>query len=96
MPSDHPQTIADGLRTSLGELTFDVIRRLVDEIITVDDAATMRAMRTVWERMKIVIEPSAAVPVAVLLENAERFAGRRVGIILSGGNVDLDALTWDQ
>ncbi|HVU88183.1 MAG TPA: pyridoxal-phosphate dependent enzyme [Pirellulales bacterium] len=96
MPSDHPQTVADGLRTSLGELTFDVIRRLVDEIITVDDATTMRAMRHVWERMKIIIEPSAAVPVAVLLENAERFAGRRVGIILSGGNVDLDALAWGQ
>jgi threonine dehydratase len=95
LPSDHPQTIADGLRTSLGELTFDVIRRLVDEIITVDDAATMRAMRAVWERMKIIIEPSAAVPVAVLLENAQRFAGRRVGIILSGGNVDLDALVWN-
>ncbi|HEY4313530.1 MAG TPA: pyridoxal-phosphate dependent enzyme [Pirellulales bacterium] len=94
LPSDHPHTIADGLRTSLGELTFDIIRRQVDEIITVDDAATMHAMRQVWERMKIVIEPSAAVPVAVLLENASRFAGRRVGIILSGGNVDLAAIDW--
>ncbi len=94
LPSDHPQTVADGLRTSLGDLTFDIIRRLVDEIITVDDAATMRAMRQVWERMKIVVEPSAAVPVAVLRGNADRFAGQRVGIILSGGNVDLDALKW--
>ena len=92
LPSDHPQTIADGLRTSLGELTFDIIRRLVDEIITVDDAATMRAMRQVWERMKIVVEPSAAVPVAVLLENARiALRAKRVGIILGGGNVDADA-----
>ena len=77
LPSDHPQTVADGLRTSLGDLTFDIIRRLVDEIITVDDAATMRPMRQVWERMKIVVEPSAAVPVAVLRGNADRFAGQR-------------------
>jgi len=94
LPADNPQTVADGLRTSLGELTFAVIQQSVNEIITVDDTATMRAMRTVWERMKIVIEPSSAVPVAVLLENASRFAGQRVGIILSGGNVDLDALRW--
>jgi threonine dehydratase len=94
LPSDHPQTVADGLRTSLGELTFDIIRRQVDEIITVDDTSTMQAMRQVWERMKIVIEPSAAVPVAVLLQNASRYAGRRVGIIISGGNVDLAAIEW--
>ncbi|HEY1598621.1 MAG TPA: pyridoxal-phosphate dependent enzyme [Pirellulales bacterium] len=94
LPSDNPQTVADGLRTSLGELTFAVIRKLVEDIVTADDAATMSAMRFVWERMKIIIEPSAAVPVAVLLENADRFAGRRVGVILSGGNVDLDTLVW--
>jgi threonine dehydratase len=94
LPSDNPQTVADGLRTSLGELTFRLIRQQVEDIVTVEDAATMNAMRLVWERMKIVIEPSAAVPVAVLLENADRFAGRRVGVILSGGNVDLDTLVW--
>jgi threonine dehydratase len=94
LPSDNPQTVADGLRTSLGELTFRLIRQLVEDIVTVEDTATMNAMRLVWERMKIVIEPSAAVPVAVLLENADRFAGRRVGVILSGGNVDLDTLVW--
>ena len=93
-PAIIRRPIADGLRTSLGELTFVIIQKLVEGIITVDDAATMRAMRLVWERMKIVIEPSAAVPVAALLENAYRFAGRRVGVILSGGNVDLDALKW--
>ncbi|MBI2824802.1 MAG: pyridoxal-phosphate dependent enzyme [Planctomycetia bacterium] len=94
LPSENPQTIADGLRTSLGELTFAIIRRLVEEIITVDDASTLMAMRHVWERMKIIIEPSAAVPVAVLLAGGARFAGRNVGVILSGGNVDLDALVW--
>lgn len=95
VPSVNPQTIADGLRTSLGELNFPIIQRLVTEIITVDDAQTMAAMRLVWERMKIIIEPSSAVPVAALLANAERFAGLNVGIILSGGNVDLAALKWD-
>lgn len=95
LPSDHPQTIADGLRTSLGELTFAALQKHVERIITVDDAATISAMRAVWERMKIIIEPSAAVPVAVLLENEDVFAGRRVGIILSGGNVDLDAPPWE-
>ncbi len=94
LPSDHPQTIADGLRTSLGELTFAALQKYVERIITVDDAATMAAMRAVWERMKIIIELSAAVPVAALLENATQFAGRRVGVILSGGNVDLDTLPW--
>jgi threonine dehydratase len=94
LPMENPQTIADGLRTSLGKLNFAIIQTMVDEIIIVDDAATLQAMRLVWERMKIVIEPSAAVPVAVLLENAQRFADRRVGVILSGGNVDLDALRW--
>jgi threonine dehydratase len=94
IPSVNPQTVADGLRTSLGELNFSIIQRLVAEIITVDDAQTMAAMRLVWERMKIVIEPSSAVPVAALISNASRFAGMQVGIILSGGNVDLDALHW--
>jgi threonine dehydratase/serine racemase len=95
VPSVNPKTVADGLRTSLGELNFSIIRRLVTEILTVDDAQTLAAMRLVWERMKIVIEPSSAVPVAALLANARRFAGMNVGVILSGGNVDLDALKWN-
>jgi threonine dehydratase len=95
IPSVNPKTVADGLRTSLGELNFPIIQRLVAEILTVDDAQTLTAMRLVWERMKIIIEPSSAVPVAALLANAERFAGLNVGIILSGGNVDLAALQWE-
>ena len=87
-------TIADGLLTSLGELTFAVISRYVDEIVTVSDEAIISAMRHVWERMKILIEPSAAVPVAALFEKQLDVSGKRVGVVLSGGNVDLDALPW--
>ena len=91
---DAPDTIADGLRASLGELNFDLIRRYVDDIVRVDEEAIVSAMRTIWERMKIVIEPSAAVPVAALLQRAVAGEGRRIGVILSGGNVDLDSLPW--
>ncbi len=94
VPSVAPKTIADGLLTSLGELTFAVIRRRVERIVTVDDHAIVSAMRRVWERMKIVIEPSSAVPVAALLEGELDVRGRRVGVIFSGGNVDLARLPW--
>ncbi len=94
LPSVNPQTIADGLRTSLGDLTFAIIRRHVEPIVLVSEDAIVRAMRHVWERMKMVIEPSAAVPVAAVLEKRLDLAGQRVGIILSGGNVDLDHLPW--
>jgi threonine dehydratase len=90
----NPQTIADGLLTSLGPKTFEVIQSYVDEILTVEEGAIIEAMRYVWERMKIIIEPSSAVPVAVLFKYPEVFKGRRVGIILTGGNVDLDHLPW--
>lgn len=91
---DPPRTVADGLRTGLGELTFAMISSGVSQIVTVDEAAIIEAMRTVWMRMKIVVEPSAAVPVAAILSNELDVGGRRVGIILSGGNVDLDSLPW--
>lgn len=91
VPQTDPQTIADGLRTSLGEVTFPIIAANVSEIVTVTEDAILRSMRLVWETMKIVIEPSAAVPVAALLEKKIPEAGR-VGVILSGGNVDLDSL----
>jgi threonine dehydratase len=83
-------TIADGLLTSLGDKTFPIIQQNVKEIITVSDDQIIEALRLVWERMKIIIEPSCAVPLAALLKEKERFAGKRVGIILSGGNVDLE------
>lgn len=87
-------TISDGLRAELGTLTFAILRTHASGILLVDDAQTVAAMRLVWERLKLVIEPSAAVPLAAVLRYRERFAGRRVGVILSGGNVDLDALPW--
>lgn len=87
-------TIADGLRASLGERPFEVIRRQVRGITTVSEDEIIEAMRLVWEVMKIVIEPSCAVPVAALLCGRMPLAGKRVGVILTGGNVDLDALPW--
>lgn len=94
IPLGATTTIADGLRTSLGDKTFPLIRRHVDEIATASEAGIVAAMRLIWETMKIIIEPSCAVPFAVLRENKVAVAGRRVGIVLSGGNVDLDRLPW--
>ncbi|QEH33591.1 L-threonine dehydratase catabolic TdcB [Aquisphaera giovannonii] len=88
-PSGDPRTIADGLRTSLGARTFAVISRHVDEIVTATDDELIEATRFVWERLKIVIEPSSAVVVAPLLRGGLSVPGERVGIILSGGNVDV-------
>jgi threonine dehydratase len=93
-PSENPQTVADGLRTSLGTLTFPIIRRYVQRIVTVEEQSILAAMRHIWERMKILIEPSAAVPFAAILEGGIQARGKRVGIILSGGNLDLDTLPW--
>lgn len=92
--SIHPDTIADGLRTSLGSLTYPIIRRLVNDIVTVNDHATVEAMKLVWERMKIIIEPSSAVALAMVLKHKHRFTGQKIGIIISGGNVDLMHLPW--
>lgn len=94
IPSVNPQTIADGLRTSLGSLTFPIIQKYVTQIVTVSELSIIQAMRLVWERMKIVIEPSSAVPIAALLENKFDYKGQKIGIILSGGNVDLEKLPW--
>jgi len=94
IPVENPVTIADGLRTSLSVLTFAIIRELVDDIVTASEEAILAAMRYIWERMKIIVEPSAAVPLAGTLTNSRIFTGKRVGIILSGGNVDLDSLPW--
>jgi threonine dehydratase len=95
-PVPHPETVADGLRATIGTLTFKVIRADVDQVLRVDDPAIIAAMRFVWERMKIVIEPSAAVVVAALRERLLDVSGKRVGVILSGGNLDLDHLPWSK
>jgi threonine dehydratase len=87
-------TIADGLRASLSERTFGLIRQHVRGIVTVTEEQIIGAMRLIWERMKLVVEPSAAVPLAAVLAAPEKFRGRRVGLVLTGGNVDLDKLPW--
>ena len=94
VPSLKPRTIADGLLTSLGTLTFPIIQERVEQIVTVSEQGIIDSMKFIWERAKIVIEPSAAVAVAVLWEGKVHLSGLKVGIILSGGNVDLEKLPW--
>jgi threonine dehydratase len=87
-------TICDGLRTGIGEINFAVMRREAVHVLTASDAETIAAMRLLWDRLKLIVEPSAAVCLAAMLRHAQTIRGRRVGVILSGGNVDLDALPW--
>jgi len=87
-------TIADGLRTNIGKPNFAIVQRYVDNILTVSEEAIISAIRTIWETMKIIVEPSAAVPFAAIQQRKIDIAGERVGIILTGGNVDLDVLPW--
>lgn len=94
VPSENPLTIADGLLTSLGTLTFPIIQKHVDDILLAGDGTIICAMRMIWERMKIIVEPSAAVPLAALMDAPEKFEGKKVGMILSGGNLDLDNIPW--
>jgi threonine dehydratase len=94
VPSVTPETVADGLLTSLGSLTFPIIQERVQQIVTVSEHGIIDSMKFIWERAKIVIEPSAAVAVAVLWEGKIDLSGLRVGVIISGGNVDLNKLPW--
>ena len=94
VPSVNPNTIADGLLTSLGDLTFEIIRNNVNDIITVKEESIINAMRIIWERMKIIIEPSAAVTLAAVLENKNMFKNKKLGLVLTGGNVDLENLPF--
>jgi threonine dehydratase len=95
IPSENPDTIADGLRTSLGKLTFPIIQEFVKDILRVSEKDILASMLLIWERMKIIVEPSSAVPLGALLANRSALAGEKIGIILSGGNVDLSALPWN-
>ena len=92
--NEKTDTIADGLRTTLGPLTLDIIKRHVTDIFTAEEEEIVQAMSLIWERMKIIIEPSCAVPLAAILANKETFRGKQVGIILTGGNVDLGNLPF--
>jgi len=87
-------TIADGLKTNLGDINFPIIMELVSDIIRVEEGEIVNAMKLIWERMKLVIEPSSAVPFAALLKEREKFKNKKVGIILSGGNVELSNLPF--
>jgi threonine dehydratase len=90
IPSTYPNTIADGLRTSLSEKTFNIIRTYVDDIITVSEIEIINAMKFLWERMKIIVEPSGAVPLAAILSKKVSVENKKLGAILSGGNIDID------
>ena len=92
---DAPVTVADGLKVPLKELTWHFVSNHVVDILTATEQEIIDAMKLIWKRMKIVVEPSSAVPLAVILKNKEIFAGQRVGIIVTGGNVDLDKLPWN-
>ena len=90
IPSTYPDTIADGLRTSICERTFNLIRKFVDQIITVSEMEIIEAMRFLWERVKIIVEPSGAVPLASILSKKISVNNKKVGVILSGGNIDIE------
>ncbi|MEM9973421.1 MAG: beta-hydroxyaspartate dehydratase BhcB [Pseudomonadota bacterium] len=91
---DAPVTIADGLKVPLKELTWHFVSNHVTDILTANEQEIIDAMKLTWQRMKIVMEPSCAVPLATILKNKDKFAGKRVGVIITGGNVDLDTLPW--
>ncbi|MEL6798858.1 MAG: beta-hydroxyaspartate dehydratase BhcB [Pseudomonadota bacterium] len=91
---DAPVTIADGLKVPLKELTWHFVSNHVTDILTASEQEIIDAMKLTWQRMKIVMEPSCAVPLATILKNKDKFAGKRVGVIITGGNVDLDLLPW--
>jgi threonine dehydratase len=93
-PSINPKTIADGLRTQLGDVNFPIIRKFVSKIIRVEESEIIEAMKIIWARMKIIIEPSSAVAVAALFRNSSEFKNRKVGVILTGGNIDLENLPF--
>ncbi|MBK3517474.1 pyridoxal-phosphate dependent enzyme [Carboxylicivirga marina] len=93
-PVVNPDTIADGLRTSLGSLTFEIIKKKVDDIYLVSEESIIQAMRLIWERMKLIVEPSSAVPLAAVLENQALFKNQKIGIVITGGNVDLQNLPF--
>lgn len=94
IPSINPKTIADGLLTSLGEINYHIIKDKVDGIFTCQESSIIEALKLIWERMKIIVEPSSAVALAIILENKEIFKAKKIGIILTGGNIDLNNLPF--
>jgi threonine dehydratase len=94
VPQTNPKTIADGLLTSLGDKTFPIIKEHVEDIIRVEENEIIAAMRLIWERMKIIVEPSSAVALAALIKEKKKYKGQKIGVILSGGNVELSKLPF--
>jgi len=94
IPSKDPKTIGDGLLTSLGDKTFEIMMEYVDDVCTVEEESIVEAMRLIWERMKIIVEPSSAVPLAAILEGKVHVKGKHIAIMVSGGNLDLTRLPW--
>ncbi|CUV09924.1 Threonine dehydratase, catabolic [hydrothermal vent metagenome] len=94
VPNETINTICDGLRAQIGGLTFPVISNLVDDIITVTEEEIIDSMRMIWERLKMIVEPSSSITLGAVLKNKDKFNGKKVGLIISGGNVDLDHLPW--
>ncbi len=94
VPNETINTICDGLRAQIGGLTFPVISDLVDDIITVTEEEIVDSMRMIWERLKMIVEPSSSITLGAVLKNKDKFNGKKVGLIISGGNVDLDHLPW--
>lgn len=92
---DAPSTVADGLKVPLKDLTWHFVRNHVTDVLTVSEEEIVDAMKLTWKRLKIVMEPSSAVPLAAILKNRDAFAGKRIGVIITGGNVDLDKLPWN-
>src|SRR5699024_1824398 len=90
----RPDTVCDGLRATVGEVNLTALREHHVDVLTVSDAETLAAMKLIWQHLKQTVEPSSATVLAALLKHRERFAGQRVGVVLTGGNVDLDALPW--
>ena len=94
VPNDTINTICDGLRAQIGTITFPIIQKYVDEIITLSEDEILDSMKMIWERVKIIVEPACSISLAAIIKNKNKFSGKNVGLIMSGGNVDLNQLPW--
>ena len=94
VPNETINTICDGLRAQIGTITFPIIQKYVDEIITLSEDEILDSMKMIWERLKIIVEPSCSISLAAIIKNKNKFSGKNVGLIMSGGNVDLNQIPW--
>ena len=94
VPNETINTICDGLRAQIGTITFPIIQKYVDEIITLSEEEILDSMKMIWERLKIIVEPSCSISLAAIIKNKNKFSGKNVGLIMSGGNVDLNQISW--